>query len=500
MKCHSPNIDQLLLENVRLKRDLEETRHQIKAIEDANLTAFAIGDAIQDGICEVNPEGIVIAVNKSFLDITEFKKEKIIGQHIETLKAKKYFTRALSMDIIKTKQKSRAMTTINGNNKRVLLVGTPILDRNGQLLKVITIMRDLTDLINLREKLEKEREKNKEIENQLSTMLQEEWQYFIGTSPSALKIKELIKYVAPTDATVLIVGETGSGKEVIAKEIFEKSDRRDGPYVKINCSAIPENLLESELFGHVKGAFTGAEKKDKKGLFEVANGGTMLLDEITEMPIALQPKLLRVLQEREVTPVGGVSSVKIDVRVIASCNKQPEELIRQGKFRADLYYRLNVFPIDMPSLRERREDIADIALLFLEKFNHKYKKDKILGSTAIHALAQHHWPGNVRELENSIERMVILSEHKILNKEDVIKAINDFSSRDYEDDLEHESMSLKAAVKALEKKMIEKALREGGSTYSAAKLLQTTQPTVVRKAQSLDIDVRAYTHGNKNYE
>ena len=203
------------------------------------------------------------------------------------------------------------MSTIYRNNKKVLLVGTPFFDENKNVVKVITVMRNMTELVRLKEELENAELKKRKYKEELNSLKRDRNENgFIGNDPSIARVKELVEYVAQTDATVLITGETGSGKEVVAREIFKQSKRKDGPYVKVNCSAIPENLLESELFGYVKGAFTGADKKDKKGLFEIANNGTILLDEISEMPLKLQTKILRVLQERELTRVGGTESIK----------------------------------------------------------------------------------------------------------------------------------------------------------------------------------------------
>ena len=369
------------------------------------------------------------------------------------------------------------------------MTGSPIFDKNGEFIKIIVVIRDITSLVNLREQLEEVEEKKRIIQNKLNTLINvEEWKHFKGNSPKVNEIKELIKYVAPTDATIFIIGDTGTGKEVVAKEIYERSKRFGGPYVKINCAAIPENLLESELFGYEKGAFTGADNKAKKGLFEIANGGTILLDEITELPLSLQPKLLRVLQEREITPLGGVKSVKIDTRVIVACNKDPEELIKKGLFRADLFYRLNVFPINLPSLKDRKEDIPDISMLFLERFNKTYDKNKTFDNTAFFALMSYSWPGNVRELENTLERMAIMSPNKILTNVDVKMAID--INKNYEKKELFESLGLKESVNNLERKLIEDALRKGGSSYAAAEILKTTQPTIIRKAKSLGIKVR----------
>ncbi len=237
---------------------------------------------------------------------------------------------------------------------------------------------------------------------------------FIAFSESMKRIQELIKKVAETDSTVLILGETGTGKDLVAKQIHRMSNRANEPFITVNCAAIPATLLESELFGHEKGAFTGANRK-KKGLFELADGGTIFLDEIGDLSIDLQGKLLRAIEEKAIMPLGSERKIHIDVRIIAATNRNLIDAIRQSKFREDLYYRLNVFPIYLPPLRERRDDIIPLASHFLERYNRKHGK-QIYGfkKEAQEALLSYSWPGNVRELENFIERAVILEESETI--------------------------------------------------------------------------------------
>ena len=234
---------------------------------------------------------------------------------------------------------------------------------------------------------------------------------FIGVGPRFLHLKQLIKKVAPTEATVLISGENGTGKELVASEIFKASFRAAAPYIRVNCAAMSDTLIESEFFGHEKGAFTGATER-REGRFELANGGTILLDEISEIPIRLQAKLLRVLQEREFERVGGTHTVKVDVRVLATTNRNLKKAVAAGEFREDLFYRLNVFPLHVPPLRERAEDIPMLAEHFLQRFQRRHGL-KIPGFSkeAMERILRHDWPGNVRELQNSVERAVILTEN-----------------------------------------------------------------------------------------
>ncbi|MBN1468403.1 MAG: sigma 54-interacting transcriptional regulator [Fusobacteriaceae bacterium] len=490
MKKYINELENLKNEKEVIEKKLFVAENKIIELEKENLTAFAVGDVVMDGIFVLNLDGVITKINKGYTDITGIEEKDILGKSIWEIEQEKYFTEDISFEILKTRKKTTAMATILKNDKRVLMTGSPIFDKNGEFIKIIVVIRDITSLINLREQLEKVEEKKRIIQNKLNTLINvEEWKHFKGNSPKVNEIKELIKYVAPTDASIFIIGDTGTGKEVVAKEIYERSKRFGSPYIKINCAAIPENLLESELFGYEKGAFTGADNKAKKGLFEIANGGTILLDEITELPLSLQPKLLRVLQEREITPLGGIKSIKIDTRVIVACNKDPEVLIKKGLFRADLFYRLNVFPINLPSLKDRKEDIPDISMLFLERFNKTYDKNKVFDNTAFFALMSYNWPGNVRELENTLERMTIMSPNKILTNIDVKMAI-DINKNFSIDEKTSDTLSLKENVNNLERQLIEEALKKGGSSYAAAEILKTTQPTIVRKAKSLGIKVR----------
>ncbi len=485
-------IKKLQDENFALKMEIQEIKEELEHLKADRMTALILGDAIADGICIVDTKGIVTNINHCYTEITEITEEEIVGKPISELLEKEYFSDAVSLEVLKSKEKVSALSTIYRNNKKVLIVGIPFFDASNHITEVVTVMRNMTGLIRLKEELEATEQKKRQYKEELKSLKRDRNENsFIGNDPSITRVKELIQHVAQTDATVLITGETGSGKEVVAREIFKQSKRKNGPYVKVNCSAIPENLLESELFGYMKGAFTGADKKDKKGLFEIANKGTILLDEISEMPLKLQTKILRVLQERELTRVGGTESIKIDTRIIASTNKSLESMVKQDLFRADLYYRLNVFPIKLPSLRDRQDDIPDIAVAFLMKFNRIYDKSKSLSSQAITALMEYEWPGNVRELENIVERMVIISSNRILSREDVERIIYMGEKKPSRmNTISIGQKSLKQAVQEYEKEIIERVLKEYGNSYAAAEILKTTQPTIVRKAQALGIPLR----------
>ena len=314
---------------------------------------------------------------------------------------------------------------------------------------------------------------------------------FIGDSPAMHKVFRTIEKVADTDSTVLILGESGTGKELVARAIHYHSARRDKPLIPVNCGAIPEELLESELFGHEKGAFTNAIRT-RIGRFEMANGGTIFLDEIAEMSPHLQVKLLRVLQEQEFERLGGTRTIKCDVRIIAATNKNLEQAVAEGKFREDLYYRLKVIPIQLPPLRERKSDIPLLVNHFLEQMN-RAKKKKIRGieKEVLRALEEYDWPGNVRELENVIERMVILSEGDYITVEDLPEKIAAGRKKASigMTELPEEGISLSQAVNEYERQLIISALEKTGWVKNrAAKLLKMNRTTLVEKIKKQGIE------------
>jgi len=311
----------------------------------------------------------------------------------------------------------------------------------------------------------------------------------IGKGAAMQKVFELVEKVAPTDSTILINGESGTGKELIARAIHYRSTRAGGAFVTINCGALPESLLESELFGHVKGSFTGAIR-DKEGLFKVATGGTFLLDEIGETSPAIQVKLLRVLQEKEIIPVGGTSPIKIDVRVIAATNRDLEDEVARGNFRADLYYRLNVIPVTLPPLRERREDIPLLVYHFLRKCKPDVKDvTQSITREAMQVLVDYDWPGNVRELENIMERSVILQSNEVLQGSDLPEILTRRPSSGGRKLFEG---GPKVTLEELEKEYLVTVLNETGwQKKKASSILGINASTLYRKIQRYGLDKNA---------
>ena len=345
------------------------------------------------------------------------------------------------------------------------------------------------------------KERHLRFENQyLRKQLDERYGFdnIIGTGRGMKRIFELIETIAGLASTVLIQGETGTGKELIAKAIHFNSQRKDQKMVSINCGAIPENLLESELFGHVKGAFTGAVQT-RIGRFEQANGGTIFLDEIGNMPLALQVKLLRVLQEREFERVGGNSTVKVDVRIVAATSSNLEQMVKDGTFREDLYYRLNVIPIDLPPLRERREDIPLLVQRFIEHFCETHKLDlKTISPHVLKALMAYDWPGNVRQLENIVERMVALTANRpAILPADLPGEIQNRDSLNFVPLIEipEGGISFQDVVTDMERELIVQSLRKtNGNKKLAAKLLNLKRTTLIEKIKRIGLGEHMAAH------
>jgi len=314
----------------------------------------------------------------------------------------------------------------------------------------------------------------------------------IGNCSGMRLVYEQIAQVADSQATVLVRGESGTGKELVARAIHYSSSRRNNPLVCVNCAALPENLVESELFGHEKGAFTGAIQQ-RKGRFEQANGGTLLLDEIGDIPLNVQVRLLRVLQEKEFERVGSEKTIKVNVRVIAATSRNLEEAVREGRFREDLYYRLNVFPIHLPPLRERRSDIILLADFFIQKYNETYRKAvKRISTAAINMMMSYHWPGNVREFENCIERAVLTSNDDVVHGFALPPSLQT-SQETHTALLPAEGADLKALVESYEREIIIDALKKHrGNATAAARELKTTQRILNYRISKIGIEPRSY--------
>lgn len=349
---------------------------------------------------------------------------------------------------------------------------------NNRLIGVVAVFRDRSEVQHLEEKL---RETMYEVQELRSRVL--ETNDLIVESPQMRKIMELVLRLGQVDSTVLITGESGTGKEIISKLIHRAGKRQNQAFVTINCGAIPENLLESELFGYEKGAFTGASKEGKVGLLEIANHGTLFLDEISELPYSLQVKLLRVIQEQKFMRIGSLKETEVDIRFLAAANHDLTTMVKEKTFREDLYYRLNVIPVALPPLRQRKQDIAPMARHFLQKFNKKYGQQKKLLPEVYRHLEAYFWPGNVRELENLMERLVVSALQDTIDLQDETLANYFFSGINAQPDAAYDVMSLNEAREMVEKDLIKKSLTLYGSARRAAKILGVDPSTLIRKVR-----------------
>ncbi|AFM42496.1 PAS domain S-box [Desulfosporosinus acidiphilus SJ4] len=464
--------------------ELENAARELETVKALNRTFDTVLNIIHDGIIVVDDKGKTTLVNQAMVDFLGINQEDIIGHNIMDVMESSRLHIVANTGIPETSD----VQTIEG--KPYIVSRLPII-RDGKVVGAVgkAVFPQLAEVRQLAEKItllenkvtffQEELQKNKTAQDIMKDIIAE--------STEMKKVKEEITIVASSSSTVLITGDSGTGKEGVAHAIHLCSDRNKGPFVKVNCAAIPENLMEAEMFGYVGGAFTGAAKSGKPGRLEMANGGTIFLDEIGDMPLSLQSKLLRVLQDREFERLGGTKSIKVNVRIIAATNKNLNKAISEGEFRADLYYRLNVINIHLPPLRERSEDIEPLTHFFIAKFNHILKANVSgIDDKAIRTLLNYSWPGNIRELENVVERAVNYTRSGMIQLTHFPKEIlSDNSSKD------KTTMGMirhQDKIGNIERKMIIDAMEKaGGNKSKAAKLLNLTRSRLYDKLVKYDI-------------
>ncbi len=438
-----------------------------------------IVNSLYDGVFITDGYGITVKVNKSYERITDLKAEQLIGYHMEDLIKAGYISKSASIQVLKEKRPITLMQSIQ-NGRKIIVSGTPIFNEQNEILYVVNSVRDITELLKLKLQIDELQELKDLRQSSNETFSHNSEHSSIYSSDRMRKVFTIIDRVAKTDAKVLLQGETGVGKTMIAKYMHEHSNRSKGSFLELNCGAFPASLIEAELFGYEPGAFTGALTKGKKGLLEVADNGTLFLDEIGDLPLELQVKLLKVIEDQAFIPIGSSKLKHINVRIIAASHKNIKRLVETGEFREDLYYRLNVVPIQIPSLRQRREEIIHLAQHFIESFNQEYETSKSLSIEALDALHEYEWPGNIRELKNLIERLVVITPSERIEVDDLpyelVESRNKQDSQ-YEEDI----IPLKEAVDQVERQLITKALRKYKTTRKAAEVLEVSQSTIVQK-------------------
>lgn len=440
----------------------------------------ALLDSLSEGVYITSPQGITLGVNRAYEKITGIAASSLIGRHMDDIVSEGLLSGTITSQVIETGEEVVLDQRIF-NGKRCLIKGRPITDGSGQIVLVMTVVRDMDLIDSLQREMEKALQLASHYKNRLDEQSVEEG--FVMKSYAFRKVVTMARKVAAIDSTVLIVGESGTGKEIIAEEIYKNSLRVGQPFIKINCGSIPENLLESELFGYEKGAFTGALPGGHMGLFQVADKGTLFLDELAELPLALQVKLLRVLQEKVITRIGSSKPVPLDVRIIAATNADLEQLIQEKKFRKDLYYRLRVVQLDIPALRDRADDIPALMNFFTDKLNARYGMHKRLHPDLYEDFLTYHWPGNVRELENTVESMIVTAEEDIVTRRDLPR----FYRAGLSGEQTHITISgiipLQNAYDLVEEYLIRETRRQYKSTYKMASVLKISQPSAARKVR-----------------
>lgn len=468
------------------------TRDELEHVRRLNKELEVIFESSYDGIILSDENGRIFKANKSMERVSGgIKVSEIIGKTAKELEEE---------GIIVSQSKKvlgKNPYVIRQNIKtgvELLVTSTKAYDDDGNFMFYVANIRDITELNRLKQEMEEARGLKDRYYQELQQLREQMLlpDHFVFKSEKMKHVYERVLKVAKTDTNVLLTGPSGVGKEVVAKIIHKTSKRKDGPFIQINCGAIPETLLESELFGYDKGAFTGASRQGKLGLLEMGNNGSVLLDEIGDLPLSLQVKLLRVIQEQLIYRVGSTTPIKLNVRIIAATNRDLESMVKEGTFREDLYYRLNVIPIRIPPLRERKEDILPLALHFLKRYNKKHGTNKILSPGVCNVLEAYDWPGNVRELENLIERMIVIADEKTLTVEHLPGHIKKRAGEKTAVFSVPSVMTLKEAREKAEREAIMQALQRFGSARKAAKALGVNHSTITRKIQQYNITAQDY--------
>ena len=452
--------------------------------EEYGMIFNAIMQHSKDGLFVTDHIGRVVMANRAYLEMFEINSSEVLGRNVADIVGKGFWKPNLFKKVIESEQTVSIIQTSH-RNKNILSTGIPIFDIHQKLRFVIFNDRDISTLNQIIETLEEEEHKKRWLQFELtdSSLIQNEVKGIVAHSPAMLDVLKMVVRASTFDIPLLLMGESGVGKTLIARLVHRLSDRRNGTFLDLNCGAISENLLESELFGHDPGAFSGASAKGKKGLFETAHNGTLFLDEISEIPLHLQVKILKFIETGEIIRVGGIRPIKIKTRILSASNRDLEEMIQNGQFREDLYFRLNVIPVRIPPLRERKEDIIPLARLFVKRFGNEFKNPKTISLTALKVLCEYKFPGNVRELENLVKRMITMTEDSHIRVHHLPEMLQHLHAIDAEVEPNHLT-SYQQAISSFERKIIQDAIREYGSQRKAAKALGLNQSTLSRKLKN----------------
>ncbi|MEH0018529.1 MAG: sigma 54-interacting transcriptional regulator [Desulfobacter sp.] len=444
---------------------------------------------IPDAVYISSRDGETLFVSNRWEDLAGIPASEVVGHNVRNLLEKGVFKQIVNPEVVATGKSAMSIQELNGRN--VIINGHPIMDEAGEVNLVVTFARDITAVNNLKKEISTQKALISSYQQQVATIDPENAflnDGMVAVSRHSLNLLGKIDTIAPSDAAVLVLGETGVGKDVVAQRIHRHSLRKDKQFLKVDCSAIAETLIESELFGYAPGAFSGASSKGKKGYFEQASGGTLFLDEIGELPLPMQTRLLRAIQDQEIIRVGSTQAIPVDIRFIAATNRDLQDAVNEGTFRSDLYYRLKVAVLSIRSLRERKDDILPFIKVFLKQRNTKYGKSVSFSNCAEQKLINYHWPGNVRELRNTIHSIVIMAGKSLLKAKDLPKefaatfACEDSSvSNQYAADIGNKP--LKEILHDIELDIINDTIATYGSIGKAAEILGVNRSTIFRKTK-----------------
>ncbi|MFS0784048.1 sigma-54 interaction domain-containing protein [Bacillus sp. 1P06AnD] len=453
---------------------------------------FDVLNSLEDGIWILDKDGNVLWVNdqvkESFKEITD---TELLADNVMDMEERGIFFPSIARLVIEHRN-FVSTVQVTKNNVILLVSGNYIPDENGHIKYIITHARELSKTLKATIEPEKTEALLQQYRQQMKQVILQKYRetddHLIGQSKAVMTMFDWIEKVADVDTTILLTGETGVGKSTVAHKIHQLGNRNNQPFIHLNCGAIPETLLESELFGYKKGAFTGASHNGKPGLIAAANRGTLFLDEIAEFPLRLQVKLLQFLQNKTYLPLGDSKLRKADVRIIAATNASLQDRVKEGSFRADLFYRLNILPFTIPPLREHKEDIIPLVHFYLQKYNQKYGKIHTLSEKLINALYNHRWEGNIRELENLLERLVITTEQREITLTDLPKEF-DLETEELEEAVEEITGTLPEQLEKIEKNRIMNTYKELQSTRKTAQKLGVSQSYIIRRLKKYNLTI-----------
>ena len=461
---------------------LDTMTRRLPSFQMLSLELDTIIDSSSDGLFVCDANANVIRMNPASEKIHNLSATKIVGQNMRQLIEAGFIDHSAALET--SIQKKRISMLQNKDGRKLISIATPVFGEQKELIRIVVSERDITEIDNLQHELERQQAIKDSLRDQMLAMQQVELdsQSIIARSPAMIRSLQQSIKVAKASSSVLLLGETGVGKGLIADFIHKKSRRAEQPLIKINCGAIPESLIEAELFGYEKGAFTGAQASGKPGYFELSDGGTLFLDEIAELPLPSQVKLLRFLEDGEITRLGDTKSHTADVRVLAATHQDLGEMVKQGKFRLDLYYRLNVIPIQIPAVRERQDCILPLIRHYLEKFSSQSDTRKRLTRAALDALTSYPYPGNVRELMNICERLVVMSDTELIDLSDLpIQIVSHPAEKPFSCNQIVPGVSLQQTLDQVEKELLERTLKQYKNQTKTAAALNVNQSTIARK-------------------